>query len=60
MKEKDQGSLSTGDVREEAMIVKHKNRGPRLIFCNKFGHIQRNCYEPERRLMLENSQTSHN
>ena len=42
------------------MMIKHKKRGPRCHFCNKFGHIQRNCHERERRLMLENRQTSHN
>ena len=45
IKEKDQGSLPSGDSKEEAMTLKHKKRGPRCHFCNRFGHIQRNCHE---------------
>ena len=35
------------------MTLKHKKRGPRCHFCNKFGHIQRNCREREKKLSLE-------
>ena len=45
IKEKDQGSLPSGDSKEEAMTLKHKKRGPRCHFCNRFRHIQQNCHE---------------
>ena len=53
IKEKDQGSLPSGDSKEEAMTLKHKKRGPRCHFCNRFGHIQRNCHEREKKLALK-------
>ena len=57
MKEKDQSSSSTGDAKEEAMSVKHKKRPPRCHFCNRFGHIQRNCREREKKMMVEDKST---
>ena len=34
---------------EGAMIMDyHKRKGPRCHYCNKFGHIQRNCHEREK------------
>ena len=53
LKDKNQGSLSTYNGKEEAMTLKHKKRGPRCHFCNKFGHIQWNCREREKKLSLE-------
>jgi len=35
---------------EEALIAKYRKRGPRCHFCNKLGHIQRNCYEKEKQI----------
>ena len=58
-KEKDQGSLPPVDSKEEAMTLKHKRRGPRCHFCNKFGHIQRNCHEREKKLAMEASSHHH-
>ena len=39
LKDKNQGSLLPKDGKEEAMSVKHKKRGLRYDFWNKFGHI---------------------
>ena len=37
-------------LKEEVLVTKQqKKRGPRCHFCNKFGHIQRNCLEKERK-----------
>ena len=33
---------------EEALMAKYRKRGPRCHFCNKIGHIQRNCHEREK------------
>ena len=53
LKEKNQDSLPSRNSKEEAMTVMHKKRGPRCHFCNKFGHIQRNCREREKKSALE-------
>ena len=37
------------------MALRHEGKGPRCYFCNKFGHIQRNCHEREK-LTQEKSQ----
>ena len=37
-------------LKEEVLVTKQqKKRGLRCHFCNKFGHIQRNCLEKERK-----------
>lgn len=48
LKEKQQGSQEGN--KEEVMVSKHKKKGPRCHFCNRFGHIQRNCREREKKL----------
>ena len=53
LKKKNQESSSSRDAKEEVMTLKHKSKGPRCHFCKKFGHIQRNCYELEKKLALE-------
>ena len=40
------------------MTLRHKKKGPRCHFCKKFGHIQRNCHELERKLALERGSPS--
>jgi hypothetical protein len=42
MNEKTQVPTGNG---EEVLTLKHKKRGPRCHYCNRFGHIQRNCHE---------------
>ena len=41
------------DAKEEIMTLRHEKKGPRCHFCKKFGHIQRNCHELERKLALK-------
>ena len=54
VKERNQSSLpSRANSKEEVMTVKHKKKGPRCNFCKRFGHIQRNCHELEKKLALE-------
>ena len=53
VKDKNQGSLSTNNGKEEAMSLKHRKRGPRCHFCNKFGQIQRNYRKREKKLSSE-------
>ena len=54
VKEKNQSSLpSRANSKEEVMTVKHKKKGPRCNFCKRFGHIQQNCHELEKKLALE-------
>ena len=53
LKEKNQGSSPSRDSKEEVMIVKHKKKGPRCNFCKRFEHIQRNCHELEKKLVLQ-------
>ena len=38
---------------EGAMTLKHKIKGPRCHYCNKFGHIQRNCSKKEKKQKSE-------
>ena len=42
--------------KDGALSLKHKGRGPRCHFCNKFGHIQRNCHERQHNKSAPDSQ----
>ena len=58
LKKKNQECPPSRDAKEEVMTLRHKKKGPRCHFCKKFGHIQRNCHELERKLALERGSPS--
>ena len=53
LKTKNKESPSSRDAKEEVMTFKHKKKWPRCHFCKKFGRIQQNCHELEKKLALE-------
>ena len=50
LKEKDPSSMTES---EGAMTLKHRRKGLRCHYCNKFGHVQRNCREKEKKQKSE-------
>ena len=57
MRDRDTSAITRGGIKDEDMMVKQKRRGPRCHYCKKFGHIQRNCHEREKKFEGSSQQT---
>ena len=45
IKDRNASSTTLEGIKEKAMVVKQKKRGPKCHFYKKVGHMQWNCYK---------------